>query len=585
MHTQKKVPRGQIILMALVFFAVFLGVASALVTYVVTNYKSERHAIAAEQALQLAEGGIDHAVYELNQDSGYSGASVSYGEGDVVIAVTSIDANTKRVTVTGYVPNSSNPKATRTVSSEVQINSSVVSFRFGVQVGQGGVVLDNNSQVNGNLYSNGNVSGNGYITGDATVAGGTSATPDQTWSVQNTDVNLGDISSRANLAQSFRVSTTNVVNKISLNIKKVGSPSDITIKIVTNNGGSPSKTVLASGSLPASSVSSSYSFVDGSLTTSPNLTAGTTYWVIVIASVNASNYFVIGADTADGYTNGTAKSSNNWNASNPSWTALSKDLNFKIWTGGVVTSLSGVHVGGTAWAHSLSSCTIDGNALYQTISACTVGGTQSPGSADASPASFPISDAEIDEWEATAAAGGIINGNYTISGSQTLGPREINGNLTVNGTLYLSGPVWVRGNIIFGNNSRLIVSSSTGNSGAILIADSPGLESTIGTINLSNNITFTGNGNPGSYPMVLSTYSGTGVAISMSNNAASVILYAPNGTIDVSNNAGANQITAKTLHLNNNATIDYINGLQSQSFSNGPGGSWSYVPGTYSITH
>ncbi len=585
MMTHSTQPRGQLILMALVFFAVFLGVAAALVTYVVTNYKSERHSMAAEQALQIAEGGVDQAVYSLNQNSGYTGETIALPDGDLVITVTTIDSNTKQVVAVGYVPSASNPKATRTVSAKLAINSSVVAFRFGVQVGQGGVVMDNNSQINGNLYSNGNVSGSGYISGDATVAGGTQAAADQSFTTQNSSVNLGDTSAHADIAQSFVPSTSGPLNTVSLYLKKVGSPGDITLKIVSNNSGSPSKTVLASGSISASTVTGSYAFADGTLSSAPTLTAGTTYWIIAIASVNASNYFVWGSDSGNGYANGTGKSSSNWNASSPTWTALSQDLDFKTWMGGVVTSLSGMHVGGTAWAHSLSSCTVDGNALYQTISSCTVTGTQSPGSSDASPASFPISAAEITDWETTAAAGGVISGNYTISGAQTLGPKEINGNLTVNGTLYLAGPVWVKGNITFGNNSKLIVSPSTGNSGAILMADSPGLESTVGTINLSNNITFTGNGNAGSFPMVLSTYSGASNAITMSNNANSVILYAPNGTIDVSNNAGANQITAKTLHLNNNATITYINGLQSQSFSNGPGGSWAYVPGTYSITH
>ncbi len=82
--------------------------------------------------------------------------------------------------------------------------------------------------------------------------------------------------------------------------------------------------------------------------------------------------------------------------------------------------------------------------------------------------------------------------------------------------------------------------------------------------------------------MVLSTNTGSS-AIALNNNASGVILYAPNGTITVSNNAAANQITAKTLNLSNNTTINYVNGLQSVSFSNGPGGSWTFVPGTYAI--
>ncbi|MDP3762855.1 MAG: hypothetical protein Q8Q97_02175, partial [bacterium] len=47
------------------------------------------------------------------------------------------------------------------------------SFNYGVQIGNGGLVMENNSQVNGSVYSNGNVVGNNNpaITGDAFLVG------------------------------------------------------------------------------------------------------------------------------------------------------------------------------------------------------------------------------------------------------------------------------------------------------------------------------------------------------------------------------------------------------------------------------
>jgi Tfp pilus assembly protein PilX len=248
-------------------------------------------------------------------------------------------------------------------------------------------------------------------------------------------------------------------------------------------------------------------------------------------------------------------------------------------------SISGVTINGTAWAHALSSCNVGGDAYYQTISSCTVAGTKHPGSADPEAQPLPISDAQIDAWEAIAAAGNVISGNHAISGTETLGPTVINGNLTTsNGaTLVLSGVVWVKGDIDLSNNATLTVSPTTGNEGAVLIADVPGSEATKGAVTLSNNITITGNGSAGSYPMILSTNSGSS-AIALSNNADSVILYASRGTVSVNNGAVANQVTAYKLSLSNNATVEYKSGLQSQTFSNGPGGSWTVVPRTYSIS-
>lgn len=247
-------------------------------------------------------------------------------------------------------------------------------------------------------------------------------------------------------------------------------------------------------------------------------------------------------------------------------------------------SITDVTVNGNVYAHTLSSCTVYGDAYYQMLSGCSVSGTRHASSTDPVTEAMPISDAQIDAWEATASTGTLINSSYTLTGTQSLGPAVINGDLTVNGTLTLSGVVWVKGNINFQNNAGLSVAASTGNEGAILIADVPGSEGTKGSVNLSNNITVSGNGSAGSYPMVLSTNS-SGSAISLGNNADSVILYASRGTISVSNNASANQITAYRLSLQNNATITYLSGLQNAGFSGGPGGSWAIVPHTYAIAH
>ncbi len=419
--------RGYVLLLAIVFLGIFFTVATAYLGSIVTSARGSRYAVASAQAFELAEAGVDEAVYQLNQNGEYAGETTALGAGVYTAVVSDVSTNVKRVTVTGSVPNAASPTAIKAVTTLVGLNTSVVSFHYGVQVGAGGVSMGNGSEIQGSFFSNGSISAggtnsSGTITGDATVASGTPA-----------------------------------------------------------------------------------------------------------------------------------------------------------------TSINGVIVDGTAWAHSLSNCTIGKNAYYQSISGCTVGGTQYPGSADAAPADMPISDAQISSWETTAAAGGVTAGPYKISDSQTLGPQEINGDLDVKGTLTLGGVVWVKGNITFENNSALTVSPTTGNEGAILIADVPGSETTEGTVNLSQNMTVSGNGNAGSYPMVLSTNSGSS-AITVANNASSVILYASRGTILIKNNAGANQITAYALTLSPNSTVTYQSGLQNQSFSSGPGGSWAVLPYTYSIS-
>jgi Tfp pilus assembly protein PilX len=578
--------RGYVLIIALVFLGIFFTAGSAYLGSVTTSARSARYDVASAQALSLAEAGIDKAVYQLNQNSGYAGESdTALGAGTFTVNVTTVDGNTKRVTAIGSVPNGATPIASRTVQTTVSINTSVVSFRYGVQIGNGGLSMNNGSRVNGNIFSNGNISGSGTITGDATVALGTDDNPDQTSEQQNSGFNLGDTTARANVAMGFKPSVSANLTRTTLNIKKVGSPGDITIKIVTDNSGKPSKTVLASGTISAALVGSAYSHIDITYDSAPALTANTQYWIIAIASVNASNYFVWGDDTGNNYSNGTGKYSANWNAGSPVWNSINADMGFRTYMEGALTSISGVTVQGTAWAHSLNNCTVGGDALYQSISGCTVSGTLHPGSADASPAPLPISAAQIADWEATAAAGGMMAGPYSPSGTVTLGPKKINGDLTVGtgATLKLTGPVWVNGDVTFSNNAILTVDASLGASGAIILADAVGNTANKGKVNISNNVTISGNGQAGSYPMVLSTNTGSD-AIELENNGSSVILYAPYGTVEVENNGSGKQITANRLQLKNNATVNYVSGLQSQSFSNGPGGSWAVVLGTYAIT-
>ncbi len=578
--------RGSILLFALVVSAVTIAITVSFFNYFGTSVHAERYAFASARALALAEAGVDAAIYNLNQSPSYSGETdTSLGAGTYTVSVASIDGSTKRITVTASVPNSAQPIATKTVKVTANINSSVVSFRYGVQIGAGGVSMNNGSTITGNIFSDGNISGSGTITGDATVAVAASTSTDQQWTVQNNSSNIGDTSAHAAVAQSFKPSASASLAGINLYLKKLGNPSDLVIKVVTDNAGKPSTTVLASGVIPASVVTTAYGFASATLDSTPSLTGNQTYWIIAVASVNASNYFVWGRDSNSGYTSGAAKYSTSWNVQSPTWNSITGDLDFQTFNSGILTSLSGVTVQGNAWAHTLSNCSVVGNASYQVISSCSVGGTLNPGATDAAPAPLPISDAQIASWEAIASAGGVIAGPYSPSGTVTIGPKEISGDLTVtNGaTLILSGPVWVNGNISLSNNAILNVSPSIGAGGAVLIADATGATATKGTVNISNNVAINGSGSANSFPMIVSTHVGSN-AINLSNNTTSVILYAPYGSVDVSNGAGANQVTAYKMDLENNSSVNYVNGLQNATFSNGPGGSWTVVPGTYAIT-
>lgn len=577
--------QGQILILGIVIMAILFTMSASLWGYTHIQVKASRQAVERSQALQLAEAGIDKAIAELNLDSNFNGESaVAFGPGEFTTTVATVDSNNKTITSTGFIPDSSNPTSEVTVKMNVSIDLSEVSFNFGVQVGEAGLSMGNNSSIIGNVYSNGSVTGSGDITGDVTVAGGGSPTLDQqcTTNSGNYDFNA---TSRRDVAQRFTPTVSGALTRVSVYIKKTGSPSNATVRVVTDSSGSPSTTTVGgTGTISSSSVTTSYGWIDVTFSSNPNLVSGTNYWLLIDTSSSTSNYYSWAQDSNDGCSSGTAKSTSNW--SSPSWAAISRDMNFRTYMGGQTTVLSGVSVGGDARANTMTGCSVAGDAYYASTNTCSVGGTSNSGTADSPQQTMPISQAQIDEWKSVAESGGIHNGNYSLTNGQTgtIGPIKIDGDLILsnNVTLYLTGPIWVTGDITISNNAFIRIDNSLGGSGVAIIADSLTNPSTKGRINVGNNADIVGNNTAGSYPLVLSTNTST-TAITLSNNTSGAIYYAANGTIAVSNNAGAYQLTGFGISLSNNSTITYQSGLSSVTFSNGPGGSWAKVDGSYII--
>lgn len=584
---------GQILI--LVFIA--LGVVLFTVLFIIGGaqiyFQNAQYSENAEKATALAEAGVDKALASLNKTSGsYNGESETiFGDGTYSVLVTNKDAGTKILQVTGYLPNKTNPKVRRTINIQVSIGTGI-SFVYGVLVGQGGISMGNGSTINGSIYSNGNVLGGNIetITGDVYVAGGIQPTADQEndcFGSNCTDFifgkNVGG-SNRLDVAQSFKPSTSSVINKVSLKLKKFGSPPNLTVRIMADHNGQPDKNnVLASGILSASLVTDQYGFIDVTFSSSPVLTADTIYWIMVAAqTLDNSNYWVWSEDIALGYPGGSPAWSDNWQAGNPVWTAINGDLDFKTWMGGVVTSISmgnGSVVRGNVHANTINGITINKDAYYQSISNSTVEGTSYPNSSDPSPIGMPISEANITQWKSDAENYGISTGNINGCPSR-LGPGKIDGDVTTsnNCTIIVTTPIWITGELIFGNSTIFKMDPSLGSSSGVIIVD--------GTTTFQNSDNLLGTGTTGSYLTLLSTYDSriSGVAaINTGNSSITGILYAPIGIMSLSNNANFKESVAWQINMGTGTTLTYDSGLISTFFSAGPSGSFSLVKGTYQV--
>lgn len=164
---------GQILIIAIVFLAVILILASSLFGRVAQFLQFGSRSISKEQAVNLAEAGIEEAIWQLNATAGacnFCNQERALGaNGTFLYSVTDKSANLKTITSTGFVPNTTNPKSKQTIKTDVLISAETVAFRYAVQAGTGGVVMENEATINGTIYSNGYITGSGTTTinGDA----------------------------------------------------------------------------------------------------------------------------------------------------------------------------------------------------------------------------------------------------------------------------------------------------------------------------------------------------------------------------------------------------------------------------------
>lgn len=585
--------QGQVFVLAVIILGLIMVNTIVIMAGSITYNQNARYSVNSSKALQLAEAGIDKAVTAINSNpNGYNGEpETTLGDGTYSVVITNKNNQTKAIESTGYIPNKSNPLVKRTI--QIELSKGVgISFNYGVQVGDGGLEMANNATINGSIYSNGNIEmdNNARINGDAYVAGGTAPTSDQ--SNDCTGVNCADFifgktvnsNNQLDIAQSFKPSTTAVLNKVELKLKKVGSPPNITVRILGDNNGSPNKdNVLASGTLSSNLVTSEYSPVMITFTTTPTLNANTSYWIVLDTSSNSSNYWQWSNDTAQGYTFGTAKWSPNWQAANPVWNSITGDLGFATFMGGVITSIIGTSnslITGDAHANTLQNLIIQKGAYYQSAQNITAA-THYPNSPDPAPQAMPISEANITTWKNQATEAGIFNGDITTC-QTTLAPGKYVGNINLPGNCIttVGTPIWVTGSLTMNGNVTIKLDPTYGSSSGVFMVDN--------FITMNNNGTVQGSGTNGSYLVLVSNFNSRDdpsqrIAIDIQNNGNSGIVYANLGKIRINNNNDMTEVTGWKLQLENNVIVNYEQGLAAAFFSSGPVGGFSAVKGTYQI--
>lgn len=595
---------GQVFVLALIVLSVVLMSTLAIITGAVSFWQNSRYTLQSSQATNLAEAGLDKAIASLNAQGGaYSGqGETTLGPGSFEVAVTTLQNGAKSIESFGYVPSKAQAKSKKRVKATVAKGLGA-AFYYGIQVGEGGLIMAENSQVTGvnntagSVYSNGNIEmqNNSEITGDVYVAGGIQPVADQqslclascTDFTFGTNVNGQDV---LDVAQSFKPTTSSVLNKVKLKLKKFGSPPDLVVRILADSSGKPDKNnVLSSGTLLASTVTGSYGLVEVIFTSPASLNADTSYWILVDTSSSQTNYWAWSADSLQGYNRGFSSWSTHWVANNAIWTTTTVDLDFETYMGGVPTYINGsngVDIGGSAYANTLYNLTIGGGAYYQMAENIQAGSTH-PGSIDPVAQPMPLSDSNLTQWKNTASSLATYSGDITTCPS-SLAPGKYIGSISLPSgcTVTVGSPIWIAqngssgGNLTFSNNNTLRLDPSYEDSSGVIIADN--------FITFGNGNKLLGSGTLGSYLIIVSEFNSRDDpqgrdAISLNNSDNSGIIYSNLGSILVSNNNNLTEITGWKLRLMNNVVVEYDQGLANSFFSSGPSGAYSLVKGTYQL--
>ena len=161
--------QGQAMLVATMFF-LSIAVSVMIGTSVPTLRQGRvaEHFISSRQSYLASESGLEDVLYRIKNGKQVSSIeTLSMGSSTATTTVTDTGSNQKEIAALGDASN-----RIRKSLASVTVASGA-AFSYGVQTGDGGFEMDNNSSIVGNIYSNGPVDGenSNLVKGDVVSAG------------------------------------------------------------------------------------------------------------------------------------------------------------------------------------------------------------------------------------------------------------------------------------------------------------------------------------------------------------------------------------------------------------------------------
>jgi len=155
----------------ILILAVIFGIAVSISVLIYGQQKIARNIVKSSQAYYVAEAGIEDAILKLVKKMSWSSPyDLKADKATATVEISDVIGGARTIISTGNFLN-----RIRKIQVVYAVSTQQVSFHYGAQIGDGGMLMGNNSRVEGNVYSNGSVipakgGDKGYINGTIIVA-------------------------------------------------------------------------------------------------------------------------------------------------------------------------------------------------------------------------------------------------------------------------------------------------------------------------------------------------------------------------------------------------------------------------------
>src|SRR3989344_5946789 len=237
---------GQVLIAVVILFtAILTTVIVGLVSPILSQVQMAKNLQQSKQSVFAAESLAEDLAYRFKTGKQVSASeSLEVGGAEATASVTT-GGGMQTITVNGDYFD-----LERSITISLSQGSGI-AFNYGLQAGNGGISLTGGSSIEGNVYANGSIDAiNATISGTVVAADSVDATiaaNNDSPSTPTNSINFRNVSASQDFAQSFQVSTSSPLNMMRLYMKRVGWPSDITVRLVTNSGSSPSTNNISIG--------------------------------------------------------------------------------------------------------------------------------------------------------------------------------------------------------------------------------------------------------------------------------------------------------------------------------------------------